>query len=124
MGVADTKWVSFKPANAGYSIEGNIKFCIPTSGNSYFDLRELRLRTLVRIVQGNGHPFPPAPNSMYVEPPDHMPNSEFAPNTKEGQPNQTEEKEDKTSDFWQVGPVAYLANSLWDCVEVRFNVDQ
>ena len=121
MGVADTKWVSFKPANAAYSIEGDIKFHIPTSGNSYFDLRELRLRTLVRIVQGNGRPLPPQPKSMYVKPPDEMPNAEFPPNLKEGQPIQTEEEEeDKTSDFWQVGPVSYLADSLWDSVEVRF----
>ena len=77
LGVADTKWVSFKPANAAYSIEGDIKFHIPTSENSYFDLRELRLRTLVRIVQGNGRPLPPQPKSKYAVPPADAANPDF-----------------------------------------------
>ena len=72
LGVAESKFVSFKAANS-YNIEGNIKFRIPAAGNCYLDLRELYIKTTVRIVRGNGQPLPPNPSSLWTEAPREPP---------------------------------------------------
>ena len=137
LGVSDTKNVSFKPSNS-YDIEGNIKFRVPPAGNCYLDLREMYLKTLVRIVHGNGQRIPPNPKSIWTETPTetHPPGPSTADKKVAGEEgaetNQPDPatarvnkkaaaEEEETSGLWRVGPVAYLAHSLWDSVEVRFN---
>ena len=119
LGVADTKIVCFKPSNS-YNIEGNIKFRIPAAGNCYFDLRQLYLKTSVRLMKGNGQPLPPSPRSLWTEP--HVepvvPDTQIPGPAAAGTGTPEEEGADG---LWRVGPVAYLAHSLWDGVEVRFN---
>ena len=119
LGVAETKFISFKASNA-YNIEGNIKFRIPAAGNCYLDLRELYIKTTVRIVKGNGQSLPPIPSSLAPETPSEVPSPD-----KETPPTRPDKKsakeEEAANGMWRVGPVAYLAHSLWDGAEVRFN---
>ena len=119
LGVVDTKHVSFKATNS-FKLEGNIKFRIPAAGNCYFDLRELYLKTAVRIMRADGKPIPPSPKNLWTQ-------SHAGPRTPAtGVPaaNHAEKlspEAEGADDLWRVGPVAYLAHSLWDGVEVRFN---
>ena len=50
LGITDAKIISFNPVNA-YNIEGNIKFRISGAGTNYIDLREIYLKSTVRIVR-------------------------------------------------------------------------
>ena len=135
LGVADTKFISYKPVNS-YNIEGNIKFRVPAAGNCYFDLRELYIKTSVRIMKGNGQPLPPGPRSVWNEsratpliPPARVRRMVKAEAKDEEEEEEEDDKMDSDDEgpvndddgLWRVGPVAYLAHSLWDGVEVRFN---
>ena len=119
LGIVDSKIVSFKPSNA-YNIEGSIKFRIPAAGNCYFDLRHLYLKTAVRIMRADGTPIPPSPKRLWTQPHAQPQTPATGVPGASHAKNLTPEAEG-TDDLWRVGPVAYLAHSLWDGVEVRFN---
>ena len=62
LGIMDTKLISFKSANA-YNIEGNIKLRICGAGTMYIDLREIHLKSMVRIVWQGGVSILPKPRA-------------------------------------------------------------
>ena len=119
LGVVDTKHVIFKASNS-FNIEGNIKFRIPAAGNCYFDLSELYLKTAVRIIKADGSPIPPNPKSLYTDAPvEHQVPASGVPGPRDGKKSSA--SAEGVDGLWRVGPVGYLAHSLWDGVEVRFN---
>lgn len=108
LGIQDTKFVTFKPANQ-YDIESNVKFRIASSGISYIDLREIYLHTTVRITRADGKLVPAKPRTA------------GAATAETSSATGTSQGASKTSGLWRVGPVNNLGNSLWDSVELSLN---
>ena len=49
-----------------YNIEGNIKFRISGAGTNYIDLREIYLKSTVRIVRQGGLSIPQKPRQPHA----------------------------------------------------------
>ena len=118
LGISESQIVSYKPSNA-FDLEGNVKWRIPGTGGSYVDLREIYVKTSVRIMQSDGKPVPPKPKKSATKTTTSTPADGQPPPTAPSKETSAEEEE--TAGKWRVSPVAYLAHSLWDGVEVRFN---
>lgn len=106
LGVSSVKYITHRPINQ-FSTEGNVKFRVPGTGSAYLDLREIYVKTVVRIVKGNGEPLPRRPVMARQAPGQLDPDTPVHAHEDEGE--------------WGVGPVNGLANSLWYEAEVRMN---
>ena len=147
-GVTEIKYITHKPVNQ-FSSEGNVKFRLPGAGPSYVDLRDVYVRTLVRITRADGTTLPKQPESLLVS---SSTNSKTVGSTSSedgtsgtggtgGTGSKTAssatgsaansdtststststDKQNSDEGAWSVGPVNNLAHSLWDSVEVRLN---
>lgn len=93
LGVADVRYITHRPVNH-FNTEGNVKFRVPGSGSAYIDMREIYLKTTVKITK-DGKDVPAKPQTA------------TATTTDEGD--------------WSIGVVNNLAGSLWHSVELRLN---
>ena len=117
-GITDVKYVTHKPKNQ-FSTEGNIKFYIPGAGQWYVDLREMYIKTIVRIVKADG--------SLVPEPPVRGPRRKRAqpeePGTSHSSSTDDTASNRKSNDegSWSCGPCNHLAHSLFSQVDLRLN---
>jgi hypothetical protein len=147
VGVSQVNYITHKPVNQFSADGGQVKFRISGAGSSYIDLRELYLKTLVRIVRADGSTIPNQPpgvsrnrRSATARAPGTQ-GTQGTPGSKDGTESTTGETSPAAGDsdtpvrsasetanaytgnegLWSIGPCQNLAQSLWESCSISMN---